>query len=97
MEFESARDIEAWLIKSLSEEIEIPIEDINPSMSFAGLGVDSIESVGLACELDAKFDTFTVKPELFWQVDSIHELAEELFARDRAAQSTIASALKVPI
>ena len=95
MKFESAAQIETWLIQSLSEEIDIPVEDIDPSMSFAGLGVDSVESVGLACELDAKFDTFTVKPEHFWEVNSIHELAEDLFVRASASSSYIKSSISV--
>jgi acyl carrier protein len=88
MGFESAKEIEAWLVKSLSEEAEIPIEDIDPGMSFAALGIDSIESVSLASKLDAKFDDFTVKPELFWEVDSIRELAAELFARCQTVGAT---------
>lgn len=85
MQFRSPQEIEDWLIRSLAEQADIPIADIQPDMSFANLGIDSIESVGLACELDAQFESFTIKPELFWDVDSIRELAAELYSRASAA------------
>lgn len=91
MQFRNPQEIEDWLIRSLSEQAELPIEDIQPDMSFAHLGIDSIESVGLACELDAQFDAFTIKPELFWDVDSIRELAAELYARARVAEEAALS------
>jgi acyl carrier protein len=81
MRFESESELENWLVKSLSEHADIPLEDIHPSMSFAALGVDSVESVSLAAELDAAFEGFTIKPELFWEVDTIRQLASELFAK----------------
>ncbi|AKJ29035.1 acyl carrier protein [Caldimonas brevitalea] len=94
MKFNSIQEIEDWLVKALSEEADIPIEDIEPSMSFASLGIDSVESVGLACQLDAMFEDFTVKPDLFWEVNSVRELATELFrrAQEAAARANVATA-----
>lgn len=94
MKFNSIQEIEDWLVKALSDEADIPLEDVDPSMSFASLGIDSVESVGLACQLDEMFEDFTVKPDLFWEVNSIRELATELFnrAQDAAARKKLPEA-----
>jgi acyl carrier protein len=85
MQFESKEKLEIWLVDVLSEETDLRLEDIDPKASFASLGIDSVESVSLACRLDEMFDDFTVKPDLFWEVDCIRDLAAELF--DRAQSS----------
>jgi acyl carrier protein len=84
MQFESKEQLESWLVEVLSEETDLRLEDIDPKASFASLGIDSVESVSLACRLDEVFEDFTVKPDLFWEVDCISDLADELFARDQA-------------
>lgn len=88
MDFASEAELENWLVDSLCKHADIPIEDVNPVMSFAALGVDSVESVELAAELDAAFEDFTIKPTLFWEVDSIRELAAELFRKCQERQAS---------
>jgi acyl carrier protein len=81
MHFENTQALTNWLVQVLSEETDLSLEDIDPKASFAALGIDSVESVSLACRLDEAFEGFTVKPDLFWEVDCIDELAQELFDR----------------
>ncbi|HQV04712.1 MULTISPECIES: acyl carrier protein [unclassified Novosphingobium] len=84
MQFDSVQSLEQTLIEMLSQETDLDIHDIDPKASFAALGLDSVESVSLACRLDDMFSDFTVKPEIFWEVQSISELSEELFRKSRS-------------
>jgi acyl carrier protein len=84
MKFETKDKLESWLVEVLSEETDLRLEDIDPKASFASLGIDSVESVSMACRLDEVFEDFTVKPDLFWEVDCLSDLADELFVRAQA-------------
>ena len=92
MYFATTDALADWLVQVLSEETDLNPQDINPRASFAALGIDSVESVSLACRLDEVFEGFTVKPDLFWEVDCIDELAKELFDRNEAVKPDDVSA-----
>ena len=77
----NAAVIQDWMIRSLSRALKIPAASIDPSRSFAELGLDSVMMVELAQQLQASLPASRqIDATVAWNFPSIDALARHLAA-----------------
>jgi len=72
------REIQLMLLMKISEKAKIPLLEIDPSKPLSAYPVDSIDGAVIAEDLTQILGK-NIKPENFWQLDSIDEIAQYLF------------------
>ncbi len=70
-------EIARWMSDRLAAELGVPGDEIDVTVPFAALGVDSILGVSLAGELADELSV-DVPATLFWDYPTIEKLAEHL-------------------
>ncbi len=94
----SADEIEAWLLGHLRERLGPAAEDIDAHMPFSYYGLDSLDAVALAAELEEWLDV-PVTPDVAWDHPTAHAVATYLGAavpsevEPGAADETLAALL----
>ena len=95
----SATQIETWLLQRLRERLGPEAEEIDPRLPFSYYGLDSLDAVALASELENWLGV-PVAPDLAWDYPTAHAvsvfLAEtqlEGVTSDGAAADASAAAL----
>ncbi|MER5642223.1 acyl carrier protein [Kitasatospora sp. NPDC002227] len=73
----SAEDIEQWLMERVSYYLETPIEEIDPDVSLAEHGLESVYAFALCGDIEDKLGV-TVEPTLVWDVDTVAALTVHL-------------------
>ncbi|MEE2729720.1 MAG: beta-ketoacyl synthase N-terminal-like domain-containing protein [Pseudomonadota bacterium] len=81
---------EAILLQTLSRELGLAAEHLNPHTSFSDLGLDSKTLVGLAGILEQALGQ-TLAPQLFFDYPSIHKLASHLSLSGQDGQQPAAA------
>lgn len=69
--------IEAWLTKRLAEELELPVEEMNPTTAFSEYGLSSIASVEISGDLEALLG-IKMNPILLFDYYTIEKLSTYL-------------------
>ena len=83
----TAADIEKWLKKWLAKTLRMPAEEIDIRTPFSRYGLDSVDAVGLAGELE-EYLSRRLPPTLAYDYPSIEALSKHLAdAPDTAAES----------
>ncbi len=72
-----AADIEAWLGTYLVEQMGVPQEAVAPDALFESYGLDSVDGVVMAAELETQF-SIEVDPALFLRNATLEEVLTEL-------------------
>ena len=73
----TATEIQAWLVKYLAEEVEIPTEAIDVTVSFEHYGLDSSAAIVLTGDLQDWLGC-ELEPELLFDYQTIAELTQYL-------------------
>ena len=73
----SAAEISAWLIERLSQDLELPLAEIDPAKPFAFYGLDSIHAVRLSSALE-QWLGFELAPTIAYEYPSIDILSAHL-------------------
>ena len=79
MSARSVAEIEAWLLSHLHERLGPTAEDIDPHLPFSYYGLDSLDAVALAAELEEWLDE-PVTPDVAWDHPTAHAVATYLGA-----------------
>jgi amino acid adenylation domain-containing protein len=86
----SLREIQAWLITQLAEELDLAAASIDPLQPMVCYGLDSLTAVGLSFRVETEFGV-TVAPTSLLDDRSIARLAQEIVAqRLSAAAASVA-------
>jgi acyl carrier protein len=94
----SVAEIEAWLLSHLRERLGPEAEDIDAHLPFSYYGLDSLDAVALAAELEEWLGV-PVTPDVAWDHPTAHAVATYLGAarepevEPRAADETLAALL----
>ena len=80
MSARSIADIEAWLLIHLRERLGPEADDIDAHMPFSYYGLDSLDAVALAAELENWLGV-PVTPDVAWDYPTAHAVATYLGAR----------------
>lgn len=70
-------DIERWLVDQLAKHLGVLPGEVDPTMSFADLGLDSISAVEIASKLQAEWDLALTETAM-WDYPTIRDLATYL-------------------
>ena len=73
-------EIRDWCVKYLARTLDLPDHSIDPDMKFAGLGLDSANSVYLIVELEDWLG-LELTPDLVFEHPTISDLARYLAGR----------------
>lgn len=73
----SAGEIQQWLTVYLANLLELPYEDVDPTIAFANYGLDSAAAVGMTGELETWLGQ-DVDPTLPYIYTTIEALAQHL-------------------
>ncbi|NOZ56398.1 MAG: AMP-binding protein, partial [Calditrichaeota bacterium] len=73
----SKAEIEAWLVEQLSKRLKVPIKQIDKREPFARYGLDSVQAIGLAGDLEAWLGR-PLSPTLAYDYPNIDALAAYL-------------------
>jgi acyl-CoA synthetase (AMP-forming)/AMP-acid ligase II/acyl carrier protein len=75
----NTKAIQDWLSRWLSNKLNIPLEQIDPTQAFAEYGIDSVMAVELAQDLEEWLPfNLEIEPTLAWNFPSIEALASYL-------------------
>jgi acyl carrier protein len=88
MSVRSVAEIERWLLDHLRERLGPGAQDIDPHMPFSYYGLDSLDAVALAAELEEWLDV-EVTPDVAWDHPTAHAVATHLGA-DRPVEEPAA-------
>jgi acyl carrier protein len=83
----SAADIEAWLLAHLRERLGPEVDDIDAHLPFSYYGLDSLDAVALAAELEEWLDV-PVTPDVAWDHPTAHAVATYLGAAESPVEDT---------
>lgn len=86
----STAEIEAWLLVRLRERLGPEAEDIDPRLPFSYYGLDSLDAVALASELENWLGV-PVAPDLAWDYPTAHAVAVYLSAAHSAEVQPVVS------
>src|SRR5215217_4084429 len=75
----SVGEIETWLLSHLRERLGPALEDMDAHMPFSYYGLDSLDAVALAAELEEWLDK-PVTPDVAWDYPTAHAVAAHLGA-----------------
>jgi acyl carrier protein len=80
----TADDIRALLVATLSDELRIAPDALEPDRTFASYGADSLTAMTVAVELEDTLGIGDIPPTLMWDCPTIDTLvpALELLLRD---------------
>lgn len=99
----SAAEISAWLIDRLSQDLELPVAELDPAKPFAYYGLDSIHAVRLSTALEEWLGR-ELAPTIAYEYPSIDILSAHLArtaknapAAEQAAENTARPAADEPI
>jgi len=83
----SAKDIERWLVKQLSERLRVDAASVDPQAPLTRYGIDSAEAASLSYELETWLGR-EIFPSDIIGAGSIESLAERLEIMARAREQT---------
>lgn len=69
--------IEDWLIKNISEELSIPLEEVDVTKPFSSYELDSVTMIGLSGELES-FIGLKINPTATYEYPTIEKLSTYL-------------------
>jgi acyl carrier protein len=75
----TAEDIESWLTDRVAFYLERPAGEIDPDLSMADYGLDSVLAFSLCGEIEDFLDV-DAEPTLLWDFDTIRGLTAHLLA-----------------
>jgi acyl carrier protein len=69
--------IRSWLVERVAHYVQLPTTEIDPRLSIAEYGLDSVYAFALCGEIE---DTLglPVEPTLLWDVDTVDGLAKHI-------------------
>jgi len=70
-------DIERWLRERVSYYLETPVGEIDPGVSLAEYGLESVYAFALCGDIEEQWGVI-VEPTLVWDVDTIAALTVHL-------------------
>ncbi|MEY9850035.1 acyl carrier protein [Streptacidiphilus sp. MAP5-3] len=73
----SGEDIERWLMERLAYYLETPVGEIDPEVSLAEYGLESVYAFALCGDIEDKLGV-TVEPTLVWDIDTVAALTVHL-------------------
>ena len=79
----SVDEIEAWLIERLRAHLGDASQAIDPHLPFSYYGLDSLDAVALATELETWLGV-AVAPDIAWDYPTVHAVATYLADADQA-------------
>ncbi len=85
MKFTEIEIIE-WLKKTIAAEIQVGIDQVSATAPFAGMGLDSVQMVTLATDLENWLGIET-DPTLFYEFGNIAELTRWITEQNVGSQS----------
>jgi acyl carrier protein len=73
----TAENVSAWLAERVAHYLDEPAGSIDPGMSLAEHGLDSVHAFSLCGEIEDTLDV-AVEPTLIWQVETLTDLADHI-------------------
>ena len=80
----SVDEIEAWLVERLKAHLGQSEQAIDPHLPFSYYGLDSLDAVALASELETWLGV-EVAPDIAWDYPTVHAVAAYLAGADQGA------------
>lgn len=74
------RELSIWLTSKVADLLEHPEAEVDPSTSFADLGLSSLQAVQLTGDIEEEFG-MSVPPMLVYEFPSVSALSAELASR----------------
>ncbi|MFQ5794226.1 MAG: AMP-binding protein [Candidatus Bipolaricaulia bacterium] len=84
----SAADIEAWLVSQISGRLGMDPDDIDIGQPFVQYGLDSIQAVSIAQELETWLG-LSLSPTLAWDYPTIEALSRHLIEEFKTSESAV--------
>jgi len=84
--------VEAWFVDRISQQKNVSIEQVVPTVPFSDLGIESVEATALAGELSSLLGT-PVAPTLFYDYPDVESLSRHLVEKSsggREASNSVA-------
>jgi acyl carrier protein len=75
----TAEDFRSWLVGRVADYLELPAAQIDPDASIMEYGLDSVYAFTLCGEIEETWGLLA-EPDLFWQAETLGELAETVLA-----------------
>ena len=69
----TAGDIRSWLVGRIAHYLKQPAGEIDPNLSLAEYGMDSLCAFSLCADVESELGVL-IEPTLFWNVDTVAEL-----------------------
>lgn len=76
--YPNARTIENWIVEHLAQRLNVESGDIDVRQPFSALGLDSLDGVELAHQLETWLGATTLTPTLVWDYPSVDKLSRYL-------------------
>jgi acyl carrier protein len=73
----SADELERWLVAQLAESLDLPARTVDPTASFADLGLDSMAALEIASSLQGEWDVTLAQTDM-WDYPTPRDLAVHL-------------------
>lgn len=70
-------EVRSWLVERIACYVQRPSEEIDPDISVAEAGLDSVYTFALCGEIEDRFG-LPVEPTLVWELDTLTTLAAHL-------------------
>jgi acyl carrier protein len=70
----TAEDFRSWLIGRVADYLELPAAQIDPDAPIVAYGLDSVYAFTLCGEITETWG-LPAEPDLFWQADTLGDLA----------------------
>ena len=86
----AAPEIEAWLLGRLRAHLGPEAETVDPHLPFSYYGLDSLDAVALAAELEAWLGV-PVSPDVAWDYPTVHAVAAYLSGDEPAASEAVST------
>jgi len=90
MSTRTTAEIESWLLDRLRERIGPAAEQVNPHLPFSYYGLDSLDAVALAAELEEWLGV-PVEPDVAWDHPTAHAVAAYLSGEEAAEARSVAA------
>lgn len=70
-------EIGSWLVERVAHYVQCPVEEIDPEISVAEVGLDSVYWFTLCGEIEDRF-FLSIEPDLVWELDTLAALTTYL-------------------
>jgi acyl carrier protein len=79
----NAKEIEAWLVRRVADELKRSFQSVDPKINLQELGLDSLAAVGISADLE-KWLGRSVSSTIFYDYETLAEVSDAIAAEAEA-------------